>query len=352
MPAPVRSRLTCAVLVTAIAGCGSGAVAPAVSSSDAGATSGLEAGADAAADATSNVGSDTGANPTSDAASFAETGSVSDASSGAEAGSAKDASSVADSGPVDAGGVSTDAGMPPYKGVANSACNDLITLGATWYYNWEVAPPCSSPQFVPMVWGHTGAEQTEAGITSEISTMVSQGYKFVLGFNEPDNASQSDISVADAIALWPAFNNPSVLVGSPASQANTSGQTWFKSFMSTVNADTTGTLRVDFITAHWYGWNSGSCDAEAANLESYIDYLEGIPGNRPIWLTEWGCLNDSNPDAATVQAFFSGAITMFTKHPRLVRYAWYPWTTNNELVTSTDTLTSLGTVFAAEPAYK
>jgi hypothetical protein len=155
-----------------------------------------------------------------------------------------------------------------------------------------------------------------------------------------------------AISLWPAFNNPSVRVGSPASQANTSGQTWFKSFMSAVNADTTGTLRVDFITAHWYGWNAGSCDAKAANLESYINYLEGIPGNRPIWLTEWGCLNDSNPDQATVQAFYSGAIAMFARHPRIERYAWYPWETNNELVTSTDTLTSLGTVFAAAPGNK
>jgi hypothetical protein len=105
--------------------------------------------------------------------------------------------------------------------------------------------------------------------------------------------------------------------------------------MSQDNGNTTGTLRVDFMTAHWYGWNAGSCDANADCLQSYIDYLEGIPGNRPIWLTGWGCLNDSNPDAATVQAFFSGAMAVFAKHPRLERYAWYPWEAYNELVTST-----------------
>jgi hypothetical protein len=297
-------------------------------------------------EAASNAGSDSAAHAGTDATSSA------DAIPGPEAGAAPDASPIADSGTFDAGGANTEAGMAPYKGVANSACNDLVTLGTTWYYNWDLTPPCSTPQFVPMVWGHTGTEQTQAGIAGEIAGLVTQGYDVVLGFNEPDNTSQSNISEAAAIALWPAFNNPSVLVGSPATQANTTGQTWFKSFMSDVNADTTGTLRVDFITAHWYGWNTGSCDSEAANLESYLNYLEGIPGNRPIWLTEWGCLNDSNPDAATVQAFFSGAIAMFTKHPRLVRYAWYPWETNNELVTSTDTLTSLGSVFAGEPAYK
>jgi len=179
---------------------------------------------------------------------------------------------------------------------------------------------------------------------------VSAGYKTVLGFNEPDNTSQSNIPVATAISLWPSFTkNAALRVGSPATQANTSGQAWFTNFMKQVNADTTGSLRVDFIAAHWYGWNSGSCEANAATLESYIRWLEAIPGNRPIWLTEWGCLNQSNPTAAVVQAFFSGAIVMFAKHPRIERYGWYPWTTNNELVAKDGTLTALGTVFAAAP---
>jgi hypothetical protein len=220
----------------------------------------------------------------------------------------------------------------------------------SWYYNWETSPgSCTASRFVPMVWGHTGTEQSSTGITQEVSSLVSAGYDTVLGFNEPDNSSQSNIPVATAIALWPSFNNPAVRLGSPATQANTSGMTWFKSFMSQVNADTTGTLRVDFIAAHWYGWNSGSCDAKASTLESYIKQLEAIPGNRPIWLTEWGCLNNSNPSEAVVQAFFSGALTMLAKHPRVERYAWYPWTTNNELVGDAG-LTSLGQVFAAAPS--
>ena len=249
---------------------------------------------------------------------------------------------------------SGDGGLSPYKGVANSPCGDLMNLGASWYYNWKLSPDtagCTAAQFVPMIWGHTGAEQSATGITSEVSGLVSAGYDTVLGFNEPDNSSQSAIPVATAISLWPSFTSASVRLGSPATQANTTGQAWFTTFMNQVNADTTGQLRVDFIAAHWYGWNSGSCDAKASSLESYIQWLEKIPGNRPIWLTEWGCLNQSNPTAAVVQAFFSGAITMLGKHPRVERYAWYPWTTNNELVTN-GALTSLGTAFAAEAAHR
>jgi hypothetical protein len=242
-----------------------------------------------------------------------------------------------------------DGGVQPYKGVANSACADLLRLGVTWWYNWTLSPSgCMASQFDPMIWGHTGKEQSASGVASEIAGIVRAGYTTVLGFNEPDNTGQSNMSVATAISLWPSFDDPSLRLGSPATQGNSTGLTWIQNFMSQVNADTTGKLRVDFIAAHWYGWNSGSCDAKAANLESWIKQIEAIPGNRPIWLTEWGCLNASNPDAKTVQAFFSGAIVMFAKHPRIERYGWYPWTTNNELVDG-GALTTLGAIFAAAP---
>jgi Glycosyl hydrolase catalytic core len=263
--------------------------------------------------------------------------------------SADDASSAnsATDAAVSADG-SSMGGLQPFKGVANSACADLTTLKVSWWYNWTTSPSgCASPPFVPMVWGHTGKEQSASGIAAEISAAVNAGYDTVLGFNEPDNTGQSNLSVATAIGLWSSFNHASVRLGSPATQGNGTGLTWIQSFMKQIDADAGSALRVDFIATHWYGWNAGSCDAKATNLESWIKGIEAIPGNRPIWLTEWGCLNDSNPDAATVQAFYSGAVAMFAKHPRLERYAWYPWTTNNELVDAS-VLTSLGTAFAAE----
>jgi hypothetical protein len=304
-------------------------------------------------------GSSSLASATSGSGGNSRSASTSTASASTTGGAAS-SSSLLDgaAGPIDASSgdardgapPTADAGAQPYKGVANSACGDLTKLGAAWYYNWELSPgSCTASQFVPMVWGHTGTEQSATGITQEVSSLVAAGYDTVLGFNEPDNSSQSNIPVATAITLWPSFNNHAVLLGSPATQANTTGLAWLTSFMDQVNADTTGKLRVDFIAAHWYGWNSGSCDAKAATLEAYLKQLEAIPGNRPIWLTEWGCLNDSNPSAAVVQAFFSGALTMLANHPRVVRYGWYPWTTNNELVDDAG-LTSLGQVFAMAPA--
>jgi Glycosyl hydrolase catalytic core len=251
-------------------------------------------------------------------------------------------------------GAATVAGSP-YRGVANSSCAARTALKVSWYFNWleGANQPCSSAsvggEFVPMIWGHTGAEQSATGIASAITTFVGRGNKYVLGFNEPDNAGQSRIAVATAISLWPSFGNPAISIGSPASQANTTGVAWFSSFMSQVNANPA--LRTDFIAMHWYGWNAGSCDANASTLESYLRQIEAIPGNRAIWLTEWGCLNLSAPDNATTQAHVAGAIKMFARHPRLVRYAWYPWAGATHTLNNADgSLTPLGVIYAAAPS--
>jgi hypothetical protein len=230
-------------------------------------------------------------------------------------------------------------------------------MNVSWYYDWEETEQdtCTAAQggeFVPMIWGHTGNEQSASGIEGDIAGFVSLGYKYVLGFNEPDNATQSDIPEATAIALLPAFNNPSVLVGTPATQGNATGLAWFEPYMAAVEASST--LRADVVAIHWYGWNSTDCDPAANNLNDYITTVEAFTGTRPIWLTEWGCLNASAPTAAGVVSFFQGALAVFARHPRLQRYAWYQWSTNCELVDADagNGLTSLGTVYAAAPAFK
>jgi hypothetical protein len=62
-------------------------------------------------------------------------------------------------------------------------------------------------------------------------------------------------------------------------------------------------------------------------------------------------MHESNPDEPTVIAFFKGAIAMFAKHPRIERYAWYPWDPFNEL-TADGGLTGMGKAFADAPQYK
>ena len=273
---------------------------------------------------------------------------------GAKATGGTSGSGGADAGAKGTGGATTavDGGAAglPYKGVANCTCAERTSLKVSWYYNWTVSPDtCSTGgEFVPMYSNHPNNNPTPDAVAAQITKLVNAGYKYVLGFNEPNKSDQANMTVADAIALWPAMtSNPNILVGSPATSGDSNGQTWFKDFLTQVQAQS---MRIDFIALHWYGWNSGSCDAKAANLESYIKWAEAFPGDLPLWLTEWGCMNASNPDVATVQAFFTGAVAMFAKHPRLQRYAWYQWDPNNELTNSDHSLTSFGTFYASEPA--
>lgn len=218
-------------------------------------------------------------------------------------------------------------------------------LKVTWWYNWWIAPgDCNVGEYVPMVSGK--GNKGVGDIAWQRDQAINAGYRTILGFNEPDKADQANMPVAQAVSLWPTLtSNTSIRIGGPATAGDANGRAWTTEFMNQVQAKQ---LKVDFITLHWYGWNAGSCDANASQLESHIKWAESLPGNRPIWITEFGCMHQSNPDMATVRAFYQGALQVFARHPRVERYAWYPWNGNNELVL-TGTLTPLGTAFANAP---
>lgn len=233
----------------------------------------------------------------------------------------------------------------PYKGLAGGSCTELTRLNTSWYYNWWIYPAadCNAPGFVPMI---SGSKTMTAGDVSwHLDRIVESGYKTVLGFNEPNKADQSNMTMDQVLALWPALTaNSSVRVSSPSTSGD--GQAWFTEFLRQADARK---LRVDFINLHWYGWNAGSCEANAATFESYIRWAESLPGNRPIWITEYGCLNKSAPDRATVQRFYAGANAVFARHPRIERHAFYPYIANHELFETSGAFTPLGQAYANTP---
>lgn len=229
--------------------------------------------------------------------------------------------------------------LSPYKGVANSPAGQLRALGATWCYNWGTTPKvtdCDDPLFVPMVWG-------SGDVAGALKSITKAGYKTVLGFNEPNKKDQSNMTVAEAITLWPTItSNPDIRVGSPA--VSDDGRAWLVDFMTQVKAKG---LRVDFIAMHWYGWNAGSCTA--SQLEGAVNWAS--QWGLPVWITEFGCMGSSNPNEQTVLSFFSDAVKMIAKHPLVERYAWYPWNTYNHLYDG-DTVTSLGKAFTAAAPHR
>jgi len=263
---------------------------------------------------------------------------------GRSASGAGAASGGATTGGAASGGVG-GAAARPFKGVANAACDDLGAgrLNASWWYNWTTGPSgCKTGEFVPMISGKN--EKSAAAVSTALQALKAAGYRTVLGFNEPNKTDQANLPVADVVKLWPSLTaDAEVRVSSPATSAD--AKAWFEDFMAQVDAQS---LRVDFVAVHWYGWNAGSCN-DAKELESYLTWAEKF--KRPIWITEFGCMNASNPSAEVVQKFYAAAIEMLARHASVERYAWYPWNTNNELVMSGN-LTALGTAFGQAPALR
>jgi hypothetical protein len=227
----------------------------------------------------------------------------------------------------------------PYKGVANSPKDELAALGATWCYNWGTRPSatdCDDPLFVPMVWG-------KDDVAGAIQAIGDAGYTTVLGFNEPNKSDQANMSVEQALALWPDMTkDPDLRVSSPA--VSDDGRAWLEDFMDQAQAQG---LRVDFIAMHWYGWNAGSC--VPSQLEGAVNWAS--QWGLPVWITEFGCMGSSNPDEQTLIDFFESAIPMLDRHPLVERYAWYPWNTYNHLYEN-GAMTALGEAYAAAPQYR
>jgi hypothetical protein len=99
----------------------------------------------------------------------------------------------------------------------------LADSGVSWFYDWGAVPNgVSAPGgvgFVPMIWG---ARSVGA---STLATAKKNG-STLLGFNEPDLAAQSNLSVGAALDLGPELEATKRRPGSPAAAwgADQSGQ--------------------------------------------------------------------------------------------------------------------------------
>ena len=144
----------------------------------------------------------------------------------------------------------------------------------------------------------------------------------LLGFNEPDLAGQAEMTVEQALELWPQLQATGMRLGSPAVAygGNTPGG-WLDRFMTGAKQRN---LRVDFITVHWYGSDFG--DAAVGQFLGYVDAVHRRYG-LPIWVTEYGLMNFSGspkyPTGAQAAAFIKGSTKGMQSRAYVERYAWF-----------------------------
>jgi RNA polymerase sigma factor (sigma-70 family) len=192
---------------------------------------------------------------------------------------------------------------------------------ASWYYTWAthhqgISTP-SGVDFVPMIWGRDNVD------SRSIAQAKSAG-PYLLGFNEPDMAGQANMSVDEALSLWPKLAATGSTLGSPAVAFGgaTSGG-WLDRFMS--GAKSRG-YRVDFIALHWYGGDFVTTNA----VSQLKQYLQAVYQRYrlPIWLTEYALIDFSDgkvrfPSQQQQAAFVSASTKMLGGLSFLHRYAWF-----------------------------
>lgn len=242
------------------------------------------------------------------------------------------------------------------KGVATWAYPkskaSIKNSGACWFYTWGAdRAGVSAPkgvEFVPMI--HRTAT------IGDVAKVKGRGYRYLLGFNEPDLGDQANMSVENALNLWPRLVKTGLVLGSPAVATN--GATpggWLDRFMKGAKQRK---LRVDFIALHWYGADFRAKPA-ALQLRGYLRQVHARY-KKPIWLTEFALTDFTQgapryPSQQQQAAFLREAVKMLRNEPYIKRYAWFALPTNKSgtgLYNPDGTPTPAGRAFRSAPRYK
>jgi len=219
----------------------------------------------------------------------------------------------------------------------------LASLQPQWFYSWGSKVPKDVPpgvDFVPMIWGYWG---DNAAIAKAGAEAKAAGIDSLLGFNEPDQKSQSNMKLEKALKAWPQLMKTGLRLGSPGCVHPDND--WMKGFMKGAKEQS---LRVDFVCVHSYG---------GANPDALIKRLHRIHAmyRKPIWITEfavgdWDAKSpaDNRHRPGAVLKFMESVLPQLEELDFIERYAWFPaGQKNNALGTSalydsTGKLTRLG----------
>ncbi|KAF2220676.1 glycosyl hydrolase catalytic core-domain-containing protein [Elsinoe ampelina] len=160
-----------------------------------------------------------------------------------------------------------------------------------WTYNWWTTrgDVPTEMEYFPMMWCPT--KLSVSAWTTDANKAISQGSKRLLGFNEPDQKGQCDITYTAAATGHQAYMNPfkgKALIGSPAvtNGGGSMGLAYQENFLKAC----AGNCTVDFLNMHWYGNKQNAVYNFQLQVNKTIALGEKY-GIDEVWVTEFG-LND------------------------------------------------------------
>ncbi|KAJ5160819.1 uncharacterized protein N7482_007823 [Penicillium canariense] len=209
-----------------------------------------------------------------------------------------------------------------------AAYNDASTVSpltasgkVSWAYNWGMSLYSDLPSnvdFVPMLWG----ARDFGGWFTTIETVLSSGSEYIMGFNEPDMASQANMAAADAANYYKTYITPysgQAKLISPAVTSSTNagqGLSWLEAFMGDCSS-----CGITGLAVHWYG---GSADEFTSFVTQAINTASTY-GLSEVWVTEFSLSQDAGgvTDPATTAAFLEQVLPWLDAQSMVTRYSYF-----------------------------
>jgi hypothetical protein len=223
-----------------------------------------------------------------------------------------------------------------------SLVQEYLSLGgvASWAYNWGSSTPDlpDGITFYPMLW--SPAADHSNGWDGFATDAISKGADALLSFNEPDIATQANMSPQDAATGHIKFMNPyagQARISTPAissSENANQGIDWLKQFFNACN----GQCQFDFCAAHWYG--PGGVDGANSFLAHLKDVNTACDG-KPVWVTEFAA------EGGSVDDFMNTIVSALEsdEYSFVEKYSYFMASVGN-LFSSPTELTSFGKIYA------
>lgn len=217
------------------------------------------------------------------------------------------------------------------RGVGENAFNNeaevqSLSSGVSWAYDWGVTPSSyvidnfgtdKNMEFVPMCWN---GNFDEASLRAYIRSHP--GVKYILGFNEPNFASQSNMTPSQAAAAWPKvekiaadFNLKIVApalnyTDGPINDGVTyQPEAWMDAFLAAYP-----TAKFDYLALHCY-MNSSTA------MMNYIEHF-AKKYKKQVWLTEF-CAWEGTVDSLIQLSTMVQKVQALELSPMVARYAWF-----------------------------
>lgn len=223
-------------------------------------------------------------------------------------------------------------------------------LDPSWMYTWGSKRPEGLSEridFTPMIWG-AASDERFARFLERMKTEVAAGtVRHLMGFNEPDQSKQSNMTVERAVEMWPGLMELGVPLVSPGCVHP--DREWMRDFMEEVEKRG---LRVDAIAVHSYG--GPSADHLLRRLESVSQEY-----GRPLWITEFavGDWTAKSPEEhkhppRRVARFMREVLPALNAADFVARYAWFSASPNSKalgtsaLFDEQGALSPLGEIYA------